>query len=144
MSTCWEWEPAAMRGEPVPKGLGLIERLAYYSMRGIYAQYQSKRLTKEEAKNEKAEIQRLCRESTETIDQQQAIFRAVDAVLTDTADLRRKIRTATDAQEVALLGLNICSVLEGRITFTGHEALAKAFQLCGMEDQIPIQQIALF
>lgn len=144
MSTCWEWESAAKRGEPVPKGLGLIDRLAYYSMRGIYAQYQSERLTREEAQKQKAEIQRLCRESMETIEQQQTIFRAVEAVLTDTADLRQKIRTATAAEDVARLGLNICSVLEGRITITGHEALAKAFRLCGMEDQIPIQQIALF
>ena len=144
MSICWDWEPAAMRGEPVPDGLGLIDRLAYFSMRGIYAQHWAGRLTKEDAQREKAEISKLCKESAETIERQQTIFRAVEAMLTDTADLRRKIRTATTAEDVALLGLNICSVLEGRITLTGYEALSKAFRLCGMEDEMPMQQTALF
>lgn len=144
MNLSWSWEPAAVRGEPAPDGLSLIEKLAYFSMRGVYAQYRAEQLTREEAQREKAEIRKLCEESTETIERQQTIFRAVEAVLTDTADLRRKIRTATTAEDVALLGLNICSVLEGRITLTGYEALSKAFRLCGMEDEMPMQQTALF
>lgn len=140
MNLSWPWEPAAVRGEPAPDGLGLIETLAYLSMRGVYAQYRTGQMTKEEAQREKAEIKALCRESTETIERQQAIFRAVEAVLTDTADLRREIRKVTTAEEVARLGLELCAVLEGRMTITGYESLSKAFKLCGMEDPIPVRR----
>lgn len=143
MNLSWPWETAAVRGEPVPDGLGLIDRLAYFSMKGVYAQYRAGQLTKEEAQREKAEIKALCGESTETIERQQTIFRAVESVLTDTADLRREIRKVTTAEEVARLGLELCSVLEGRMTMTGYESISKAFKLCGIEEPMPVQRIAI-
>ena len=142
MNICWDWEPSAMRGEPAPDGLGLIDKLAYLSMKGVYAQYQAGRLTKEEAQREKAEIKALCGESMETVERQQTILQAVDAMLTDTADLRRKIRKVKTAEEVARLGLDLCAVLDGRMTVTGQEAISKAFTLCGIDEPIPRQWIA--
>lgn len=48
-----EIEKAAMRGEPLPKGLNGSEQLAYLSMRNLYERYKCKQISSEEAKVEK-------------------------------------------------------------------------------------------
>ncbi len=83
-----------MRGEPVPEGLGSVDKLAYLSMRGLYARYHAGQLTAEQAKQEKAEIRKLHQDSADDFETREAIFNAVSAMLSDTAELRRRMRTA--------------------------------------------------
>ncbi len=139
MNACWNWEPAAMRGEPVPEGLGSVDKLAYLSMRGLYTRYRAGQLTVEQAKQEKAEIRKLHQESADAFGAREAIFKAVSAMLADTAELRRRMRTAETAMDVALLGLNLCDVIEGHVTLTGYDAFVEVCKLCGMEDSLPRQ-----
>ncbi len=128
-----------MRGEPVPERLGSVDKLAYLSIQGLYARYRAGQLTAEQAKQEKAEIRKLHRESADAFETREAIFNAVSAMLADTAELRRRMRTAETAVDVALLGLNLCAVIDGRVTLTGYDAFVKAYKVCGMEDPLPRQ-----
>ncbi len=139
MNACWDWEPAAMRGEPVPERLGSVDKLAYLSMRGLYARYRAGQLTAEQAKQEKAEIRKLHQESADAFEAREAIFKAVSAMLADTEELRRRMRTAETAVDVALLGLNLCAVIDGRVTLTGYDAFVVVCKLCGITDPLPRQ-----
>ncbi len=139
MNACWDWEPAAMRGEPVPERLGSVDKLAYLSIQGLYARYRAGHLTAEQAKQEKAEIRKLHQYSVDTFKTREAYFKAVLAMLADTEELRRRMRTAQTAMDVALLGLNLCAVIDGRVTLTGYDAFVKVCKLCGMEDSLPRQ-----
>lgn len=139
MTIGWDWEPAAMRGAPVPDRANLVDKLAYISMRGVYARYQAGQLTAEDAKQKKAEIKQLYQDCMKITELQSAIFQAVSAMLADTAELRQRIRKATSAVGVALLGLDLCAVMDGSATLTGYAAFIKAADLCEVEFSHPRQ-----
>lgn len=58
MSTNFEfpWERQAMRDGEMPDGLELADQMAYTAMRNIYAAYQDKRLTRDQAASDKRKL----------------------------------------------------------------------------------------
>lgn len=58
MSEPWSfpWEQSAMRGEDMPDGLSLADRMAYTTLRNIYWSYREKRMTREQAAAEKRKL----------------------------------------------------------------------------------------
>ena len=46
-------EKAALKGEPIPKDLPVYDTMLYYMLTGLYARYQAKLLTKNEAQKHK-------------------------------------------------------------------------------------------
>ena len=52
----FSWERQAMRGEPMPDGLSLVDQMAYTAMRNIYKAYRSKYLSREQAAAEKQKV----------------------------------------------------------------------------------------
>ena len=51
-----EMEQAAAHGKPMPDGLGAPERVLYIALRGLYYQYRSNLIDKEQAKREKQHL----------------------------------------------------------------------------------------
>ena len=52
------WEREAMQGNELPEGLDLPSQMAYISLRGIYAQYHAKMISRDQAAAEKGKIRR--------------------------------------------------------------------------------------
>ncbi len=59
------WERQAAKGEPVPDGLPLEERLAYLALRNLHKAFRAGAVTKEEATEEKTEIFSTCHQIRE-------------------------------------------------------------------------------
>lgn len=49
-------EKLAAEGKPIPKDLPPAETMLYYMLTGLYARYQAKKLSKEEARQHKQQI----------------------------------------------------------------------------------------
>lgn len=54
----FEYEQAAMRGEPIPPGLSAADRAAYLQLRGLYVQYHSRLISRETGSADKKRILR--------------------------------------------------------------------------------------
>lgn len=51
-----EIEKLAAEGKPIPKDLPPAETMLYYMLSGLYARYQTKKLSKEDARQHKQQI----------------------------------------------------------------------------------------
>lgn len=52
----FEWEQAAMRGDPMPDGLPLEEQLAFQALAHLYARFRLHKITREAGREEKGKI----------------------------------------------------------------------------------------
>lgn len=103
------WEQQARRGEELPDSLDLADQQAYLAVRTIYADYRSKRLTREQASAEKQRIRRAYEDavSAERFRDRLVAYhvrqiRAMEAAVTAV----RKEPTAENA-------LRLCNILDG-------------------------------
>lgn len=85
--TVFEYEQAAMRGEPIPSGLSASDRAAYLQLRELYAQYHSGSITRETGSADKKRILRARDEEART-----AAFR--ERCLSYTVRLWREVECA--------------------------------------------------
>ena len=95
----FEFESAAMRGDPLPRGMDLADQTAYIAMRYLYAQYRAGNISRDVASAEKRDViraweaaKRQCRLSAYSAE----FFRVVEWYATD----YRKERTIEAADRL--------------------------------------------
>ena len=95
----FEFEGAAMRGDPLPRGMDLADQTAYIALRYLYAQHRAGNIGRDAASAEKREIvraweaaKRQCGLSAYSAE----FFRAVEWYATD----YRKLRTVEAADRL--------------------------------------------
>lgn len=103
------WEERARRGGELPEGLGLTDQQAYLAVRAVYADYRAKRLTRDQASEEKRKIRRAYEDALRAEQFRDRLvahrvrqIRATEAAVTAV----RKEPTAENA-------LRLCDILDG-------------------------------
>lgn len=103
------WEGEAIRGGPLPEGLGLPDQLAYLSLRQIYRSYREEAISREEAVREKRLVRRSWEQAAGALAFSDRLTRRHAQILRGTEAAKTACRKGPTVENA----LRLCDVLDG-------------------------------